>query len=288
LITCPSIRSIRHAVAFATFVLCLAWAMPAAAQPPSPAGLTPQEMQIYQAFRAWISAQPKEIHEGGDTVVMERYAAELRKQGKSEQEIKATLASLNAIGDRAEIEMWNRVLTSATPRFNTSPNAFLVEVTKGLKPGRSLDVGMGQGRNTIFLAQQGWDSVGFDPADRAVAAAQAQAAKLGVKITTSTVRAEDFDWGEAKWDLIVLSYVGGREYKEKVIRALKPGGMVVVEAFHRDATKTGPIGGAVVFDTNELLQLFGSLRVVRYEDTDAVADLGQQQLRVVRHAAIKP
>src|SRR5689334_7182755 len=124
-------------------------------------------------------------------------------------------------------------------------------MVKDVKPGRSLDVGMGQGRNTIYLAQQGWDSVGFDPADRAVAAAQAQAAKAGVKITTSTVRAEDFDWGEAKWDLIVLSYVGGREYKEKVIRALKPGGMVVVEAFHRDATKAGPIGAGVVFDTNE-------------------------------------
>ena len=41
--------------------------------------------------------------------------------------------------------------------------------SKGLKPGRSLDVGMGQGRNTIYLAQQGWDSAGFDPADRAVA-----------------------------------------------------------------------------------------------------------------------
>jgi hypothetical protein len=41
-----------------------------------------------------------------------------------------------------------------------------------------------------------------------------------------------------------------------VAQALRPGGIVVVEASHRDATKSGPIGGAVVFDTNELLQLF--------------------------------
>ena len=60
-----------------------------------------------------------------------------------------------------------RILTSSNPTFNTSPNAFLAEMIKGVKPGRSLDVGMGQGRNTIYLAQQGWDSVGFDPADRA-------------------------------------------------------------------------------------------------------------------------
>ena len=72
------------------------------------------------------------------------------------------------------------------------------------------------------------------------------------------------------------------------LRALKPGGMVVLEAFHRDATKVGPIGGGVVFDSNELLQLFAPLRVIRYEDTTAVADFGQQPLRVVRLAAVRP
>ncbi len=95
-------------------------------------------------------------------------------------------------------------------------------MTKGLKPGRSLDVGMGQGRNTIYLAQQGWDSNGFDPADRAVAAAQEQARKLGVKITTQVARAEEFDWGTDTWDLIVLSYVGGREYAANVLESPSP------------------------------------------------------------------
>jgi SAM-dependent methyltransferase len=191
------------------------------------------------------------------------------------------------MGDRAEVERWNRILTAAEPRFNTAPNAFLVAVTSGVKPGRSLDVGMGQGRNTIYLAQQGWESVGFDPADRAVAAAQAQAAKLGVKITTSVARAEDYDWGESRWDLIVLSYVGAREYAARVVRALRPGGMVVVEGFHRDATKTQSIGGGVVFDTNELLKIFAGLRVVRYEDANARGDFGQAEARVVRLAAVK-
>jgi hypothetical protein len=87
---------------------------------------------------------------------------------------------------------------------------------------------------------------------------------------------------------IVLSYVGAREYAANLGRALRPGGMVVVEGFHRDATKTQPIGGEVVFDTNELPQLFASLRVVRYEDTEAVGDFGLVDTRVVRLAAVKP
>jgi hypothetical protein len=64
--------------------------------------------------------------------------------------------------------------------------------------------------------------------------------------------------------------------------------MVILEGFHRDATKARPVGGAVVFDTNELLQLFPGLRVIRYEDTNAVGDFGLDDTRVVRLAAVKP
>jgi 2-polyprenyl-3-methyl-5-hydroxy-6-metoxy-1,4-benzoquinol methylase len=278
-------RSIR---ALLLVLLCLAQCLPhlSAAQPP--AAPTPEQLQIYETFRLWITKQPVTIQQASDDVVFNRYAEELKKQGKPDRDVSATIDTVKKLGDRAEIERWNRILTAPKPMFNTAPNAFLVEMVKGVKPGRSLDVGMGQGRNTIYLAQQGWDSAGFDPADRAVAAAQEQAAKLGVKITTHIARAEDFDWGESQWDLIVLSYVGGREFVGKVVGALRPGGMVVLEGFHRDAMKAGPIGRAVVFDTNELLKLFGALRVVRYEDTNAAADFGKRETRVVRLAAVKP
>lgn len=268
-------------------VLCLA-PLSAAQQTPLPSAPTPEELQAYEAFRSWLTKQPVQVQQAGADDLFQRYAAELRRQAKSDKEIASTIETLKKLGDRAEVERWNRILTSPKPQFNTAPNAFLVEMTKGLKPGRALDVGMGQGRNTIYLAQQGWDSVGFDPADRAVAAAQEQSLKIGVKITTHVARAEDFDWGDAQWDLIVLSYVGGREYVGKVLRALRPGGMVILEGFHRDATKTRSIGGAVVFDSNELLQLFAGLRIIRYEDTHAIGDFGQGDARVVRLAAVKP
>ena len=64
--------------------------------------------------------------------------------------------------------------------------------------------------------------------------------------------------------------------------------MVVVEAFHRDATKTDMIGGDVVFDTNELLKLFERFRVIRYEDAEGIGDFGQKRQRLVRLLAQKP
>jgi len=280
--------SFRAAVTLAPSLALLSGAGTFAQQPaPAPAA-TPEEVEIYEAFRSWVTQQPPAVQQASDAVVFQRYAKELRRQGKSASEAAAIIASVQSIGDRAEIERWNRILTAPNPAFNTAPNAFLVAMTQDLRPGRSLDVGMGQGRNTIYLAQQGWDSAGFDPADRAVAAAQEQAKKLGVTIRTQVARAEDYEWGVARWDLIVLSYVGAREYTAKVSRALRPGGMVIVEGFHRDATRTRPIGGGVVFDTNELLRLFAGLRVIRYEDTTAVGDFGLAETRVVRLAAVRP
>jgi len=249
---------------------------------------TSEEVKTYEAFRAWLGQQPADVQQADDDVVYKRYSEELGRQGKSARESAATIESLRAIGDRAEIERWNRILTAPKPSFNTEPNAFLVAMTKGLTPGRSLDVGMGQGRNTIYLAQQGWDSNGFDPADRAVAAAQQQARLLGVKITTTVARAKEFDWGTNRWDLIVLSYVGAREYVADVTTSLRPGGMVIVEGFHRDATKTRPIGGSVVFDSNELPKIFKGFRVVRYEEPMTTSDFGRFDTKVVQLAAVKP
>jgi 2-polyprenyl-3-methyl-5-hydroxy-6-metoxy-1,4-benzoquinol methylase len=280
--------SLRASAAAVVLVLLSLSHASQASQSPAPGAPTPDQIQAYEAFRAWITQQPDDVHRASDDVVFRRYEAELKRQGKPDKDIRSTIDVLKRMGDRAEVERWNRILTAPAPAFNTAPNAFLVEMIKGVKPGRSLDVGMGQGRNTVYLAQQGWESAGFDPADRAVAAARDQAAKLGVTIDASVARAEDFNWGDGQWDLIVLSYVGVREFAGKVVRALRPGGMVVVEAFHRDATKKQPIGGAVVFDTNELLKIFSGLRVVRYEDTNAKGDFGMADTRVVRLAAVKP
>ncbi len=246
----------------------------------------PPEQRAYERYRFWLTSLPPD--EQKDSRVEARYREYLVAHGFSAADADAQLKLINEQGERAEVERWNRILTADQPRFNINPNGFLVEMVRGRKPGKALDVGMGQGRNAIWLAQQGWDVTGFDPAERAVALAKTNAAKLGVKLTTEIKGYEDFDFGENRWDLIVLSYVGGREFKDRVPRALRPGGIVVLEAFHRDATKSHSIGGAVVFDTAEVPALFPSLRVIRYEEPMAIGDFGLSRDRLVRYYAERP
>ena len=193
-------------------------------------------------------------------------------------------------------QRWNYLLTDSVARtrmLNEKPNALLVETVRGVKPGAALDADMGEGRNAIYLAQQGWQVTGVDVAEKALAYAQKRAATLSVKITTEVADMATYDWGTSKWDLIVLSYAGGRDYAARVKRALKPGGLVVIEAFHWDATNQIQVVGGdyrVFFKTDELKKLYGDvgLKIVRYEEPIGTADFTKQQLRLVKLVAQKP
>jgi hypothetical protein len=110
---------------------------------------------------------------------------------------------------------------------------------------------------------------------------------LGVKLTTEIKGYEDFAFGENRWDLILLSYIGGREMKELVARALWPGGIVVLEAFHRDASKTAPIGGDVVFDAVEVPAVSRTAGCA-LRGADRHQHFGQGPLRLVRYCGEKP
>ena len=251
----------------------------------SAAGAQTADADVYEKFRAWIGSQPREAQQADP---LEGYRKVLTAARVPAAEVERQLRVIDQQGQRLEIDRWNRILTSPNPGFNVKPNAFLVEMVRGVTPGQALDVGMGQGRNAIYLAQQGWTVTGFDPADKAVAAARQAARSSGVTLTTHVLRDDEFDFGRDKWDLIVLSYVGIRGLTPKLYDSLKPGGRVVTEAFHRDATKTGPIGAQVVYDDNELLKLFDRFRIVRYEDTDGMSDFGLRTTRLVRLCAQKP
>jgi len=253
-------------------------ALALAAEESSPAA------DAYLEFRRWVNAQPEEVR-GGD--VLAAYREHLAAQGMSDEQIEQRLEWLREGRERQEVELWNRVLTAEQPRFNTEPNAFLVRMIEGREPGRALDVGMGQGRNAIWLAGQGGEVTGFAAAEKAVALAHELADNAGVKITTETVGSEEFDWGSEQWDLIVLSYVSAREWIDTIRRALRPGGLVILEAFHEDATKNASIGRGVVYGTNELLERFSGFRILHYEDTTASADFGRGETRVVRLLAMK-
>src|SRR5689334_21817094 len=96
------------------------------------ANLPPAE-RAYERFRFWIGSLPPDQHK--PELVEARYREYLKSRGFTDADIDGQLKLIDEQGERAEVERWNRILTAEKPRFNTNPNAFLVEIAKGRKPG---------------------------------------------------------------------------------------------------------------------------------------------------------
>jgi SAM-dependent methyltransferase len=187
-------------------------------------------------------------------------------------------------------EVWNEVYTTRQGR-EFPHNKFLAEIIKGRTPGTALDIGMGEGRNALFLATQGWEVTGFDISDVGVTLAQEAAQKRGVKLEAFVEDADRFDYGRQRWDLVVGIYMHAviTRNAEKIMEALKPGGLLVAEGFHRDLNRQSVQGGYFGYRSNELLKAFERLRVLYYEDTIAAADWERsgQEVPIVRFLAVR-
>jgi 2-polyprenyl-3-methyl-5-hydroxy-6-metoxy-1,4-benzoquinol methylase len=168
-----------------------------------------------------------------------------------------------------ERQTWNRVYSEENSRVTNYPNRFLAEIVQGRTPGRALDIGMGQGRNSLFLARLGWNVTGVDISDKGIEAARQEAQKANLNVNCLVADFTTFDLGNAQWDLILGIYMGGLilTHAKRVADALRPGGLLVVENFHRDINKTALTGGMLGYPVNALLETFVPLlRIVRYEE----------------------
>lgn len=186
-------------------------------------------------------------------------------------------------------DRWNKEYDNGIPALrNPGPSEFLATVVKGRTPGTVLDLGIGQGRNAIFLAGQGWKVTGVDVSDSAVALARKNAAARGVTIEMVVADLDAFDFGSKRWDLITSFYMHSwhknskTNVPERLLRALKPGGIVVMEAFRRPPNTNG-------FVTAELTELFRSFRIIRNDESTVRADWGPHgPAELVRFIAEKP
>ena len=140
--------------------------------------------------------------------------------------------------------VFNNIYKTDNPVFSTQPNALLIATIEGRTPGRALDIGIGQGRNSVFLALKGWDVTGFDASDEGIAVAQRNAARAGVKIKALRESEATFDYGSGQWDLIVFTYepfpITSAAYVGRLGNSLKSAGSSSSKASRRK--RRAPIG----------------------------------------------
>ena len=166
----------------------------------------------------------------------------------------------------------------------------MAEAVKGLAPGTALDAGMGQGRNAVYLARQGWRVTGFDLSAEALKAARANAAAAGVQVETVKAGYADFDYGTARWDVIVLIFawapMDDPAFIARLRTSLRPGGRIVFEHFTDDPANPRP---AVMhaLKPGQLRGLLSDFRLDRYEEVTDLGDWGGPDSQLVRVVAVK-
>ena len=125
-------------------------------------------------------------------------------------------------------------------------NPQLEAEVSSLTPGRALDVGCGEGADTVWLAGRGWSVTALDFAVAALEKTAAHAAEAGVGDRVTTVAADVRSWqpGQQRWDLVSSQFLhlpdGGMvELTRRLGSAVAPGGTLLVVGHHPDDLATG-------------------------------------------------
>lgn len=166
-------------------------------------------------------------------------------------------------------ERWNKKYETETYLFGRDPIPFLKDHVDLLPKGNALDLAMGEGRNGVFLATKGFQVTGVDISEAGFKKAQSLAAEKGVTLTTVVADLEQYPIPPEAFDVIICTYYLQRDLFPKIARALKPGGMVVIETYTVDHLHYRPnFNKAFLLERNELLTLLPGLRVLRYQEVD--------------------
>jgi len=159
------------------------------------------------------------------------------------------------------MSFWDQHYTAPGYKYGTAPNRFLAEQAHRLHTGsRVLLPGDGEGRNSVWLAAQGHQVHAVDSSGVGLAKAQALASEREVQITTTQADLSLWTPEPGSFDAVVLVYLHlpdslRQPVLQKLARALRPGGLWLLEAFHPGqlAHSSGGPKDASMLYTPELL-----------------------------------
>ncbi|MBP8287558.1 MAG: class I SAM-dependent methyltransferase, partial [Rhodoferax sp.] len=105
------------------------------------------------------------------------------------------------------MNFWDQRFAEPGYKYGTEPNTFVQQEATRLSPGsRVLVPGDGEGRNGVWLAQQGHQVTSVDNSAVGLQKAQALAAQRGVTLTTLLVDLADWSPEPGSFDAVVLVY----------------------------------------------------------------------------------
>jgi N-acetylglucosamine malate deacetylase 2 len=178
---------------------------------------------------------------------------------------------------------WDARYQAQPQLFREEPDETLVELVSPLPPGTAVDLGAGEGRNSLWLARQGWDVAAVDASTVALDRLRGSAAAQGVTIETVADDVFDYlrsapDRGQA-FDLVVIAFVHPpADERIRLLRAaaelVARGGHLFVVAHHLDSLgRSGPPDPQRLYTESDLRSATPDLELLRLERRNGASDV---------------
>lgn len=195
--------------------------------------------------------------------------------------------------------MWDQRYSGDSYVYGTEPNDFLASMINRLPDGNVLCLGEGEGRNAVWLAQQGRTVTAVDASAVGLEKAQRLANQQGVNITKVHADLADFNIGHQQWDVIVSIFCHlppglRRDVHLGCVEGLRPGGVMLLEAYtpkQLEYKTGGPPNAEMMMDAQSLREELPSLEFLFLQE--CVREVREGEVHhgagaVVQMLAMKP
>lgn len=183
------------------------------------------------------------------------------------------------------MSIWNERYAGEGYHFGTEPNTFLASQRALLKPGMTcLAVADGEGRNGVWLAQQGLHVLSVDSSPVALAKAQKLAQQRGVSVDFELVDLMQWEWPENRFDAVVAIFIQFADQEQRgqlfanLKRALKPGGLLLLQGYtprQLEYKTGGPSQAGNLYTEAMLREAFADMEILHLSGHDDIIREGE-------------
>lgn len=186
---------------------------------------------------------------------------------------------------------WNERYRARELVWSAGPNAFVAGETSDLMPGRVLDLGAGEGRNAIWLAERGWHVTAIDFSDAGLEKARCLAASRGVQLDIVVADVTTYEPEPAAYDLVLVAYLQLPEpdlaaVLRHAVGAVAPGGTLLVVAHDHSNLECGyggPQDPSVLTTPEKVATLVADLDVVKAERVERAVETPEGRRIAIDH-----
>lgn len=177
------------------------------------------------------------------------------------------------------MSIWNQRYAGEEYHFGTEPNAFLLSQQHLLQAGMScLALADGEGRNGVWLAQQGLEVLSVESSPVALAKAQKLATERGANVCFELADLLQWEWGEERYDVVVGIFIQfvppvQREAMfSNIKRSLKRGGLLLLQGYtprQLEYRTGGPSQAENLYTESVLREAFSDMEILHLVEHDS-------------------